>query len=121
MSNSFSSLFCLHDDVNLIELTVDVETFLLSDDHFDTETFCKKILDLFNLCRKMKENMTVSETHESNPWNVVECAISGTSGFTKVPVYYVFGGARQTAIKIASFNHFVIIHEKRHNKSIKRR
>jgi hypothetical protein len=52
----------------------------------------------------MKENMTVSETHESNPWNVVECAMSGKSGFTKIPVYFVFSGARQTAIKIASFN-----------------
>ena len=92
----------------------------MCDDHFDIEAFRKKILDLFNLCRKMKENMTVSETHESNPWNVVECAMSGKSGFTKIPVYFVFSGARQTAIKIASFNHFVIIYARRHNISIKR-
>jgi hypothetical protein len=47
-------------------------------------------MDLFKIRRKMKENMTVSGTHDSDPWNFVECAMSGTSGFTKVAVYYFY-------------------------------
>jgi hypothetical protein len=38
----------------------------------------------------MKENMTVSGTHDSDARNCVECAMSGTSGFTKVAVYYFY-------------------------------
>ena len=37
----------------------------------------------------MKESMTVSGTHDSNPWNFVECAMPGTRGFTKDAVHYV--------------------------------
>ena len=47
-------------------------------------------MDLFKIRRKMKENMTVSGTHDSDAWNFVECAMSGTSGFTKVAVYYFY-------------------------------
>ena len=57
---------------------------------FETEAFCKKILYLFRIRRKMKENMTVSGTHNSDPWNFVECAMTGVRGFTKVAVYYFY-------------------------------
>ena len=38
----------------------------------------------------MKQNMTKSGTHDSDPWNFVECAMSGISGFTKMSVYYIY-------------------------------
>ena len=58
---------------------------------FDTEASRMKILDLFKIRRKTKENMTVSGTHDSDPWNFVECAMTGmTKGFTKIAVYYFY-------------------------------
>jgi hypothetical protein len=38
----------------------------------------------------MKENMTVSGTHDTDPWNFVECAMAGTREFTEVKVYYFY-------------------------------
>jgi hypothetical protein len=50
-----------------------------------------KIQHLFKIRRKMKENMTVSGTHDSDPWNLSECAMTGmTKGFTKIAVYYSY-------------------------------
>jgi hypothetical protein len=89
-ADGFSSLICPPDDVYLYDLTLDTEINLLCVNQFDTDAFRKKILDLFKIRRKMKENMTVSGTHDSDPWNFVECAMSGTSGFTKIGVYYFY-------------------------------
>ena len=37
----------------------------------------------------MKENMTVSGTHDNDePWNFVECAMVKILGFTNIAVYY---------------------------------
>ena len=91
MIESFSCLIFLPNDVYLYDLSLDREiNLLLCVDQFDTEAFRKKIMDLFKIRQKMKENMTVSGTHDSDPWNFVECAMSGTSGFMKVAVYYFF-------------------------------
>ena len=39
----------------------------------------------------MKENMTVSGTHDNDePWNFVECAMVKVPGFTKIAVYYFY-------------------------------
>lgn len=89
-SDSFSTLVFPPDDLYVCDLAEDPEVNLLCVVQFDTEAFRKKILDLFRICRKMKENMTVSGTHDSNPWNFVECAMAGTRGFTKVAVYYFY-------------------------------
>lgn len=60
---------------------------------FDTDAFRKKIHDLFKIRRIMKENMTISGTHDNEPWNFVESAMvrSGLrGGFTKIAVYYFY-------------------------------
>ena len=38
----------------------------------------------------MKENMTVSGTHDNEPWNFVESAMTKVPGFTRISVYYFF-------------------------------
>jgi hypothetical protein len=38
----------------------------------------------------MKENMTVSGTHDNEPWNFVESTMTKLPGFTKISVYYFF-------------------------------
>jgi hypothetical protein len=88
--DSFSTLVYPPDDLYLCDLAEDPKVNLLCVVQFDTEAFRKKILDLFRICRKMKENMTVSGTHDSDPWNFVECAMAGTRGFSKVAVYYFY-------------------------------
>ena len=90
-NDSFSTLVFPPDDIYLCDLVEDPELNLSCVLQFDTEAFRMKILDLFKICRKMKENMTVSGTHDSDPWNFVECAMTGmTKGFTKIAVYYFY-------------------------------
>jgi hypothetical protein len=43
---------------------------------WDTEVFKSKIAYLFKICRIMKENMSTSGTHDSDPWSFVQGAIS---------------------------------------------
>ena len=88
--DSFCSLIFPPDDVYLLDLSLDTDINLLCVDQFETEAFRKKIMDLFKIRRKIKENMTESGTHDSDPWNFVECAMSGISGFTKIGVYYFY-------------------------------
>ena len=58
---------------------------------FETKAFRKIVLDLFKIPRTMKENMTVSGTNASKPWNFVECAMANMQGdFTKIAVYYFY-------------------------------
>ena len=58
---------------------------------FETKAFRKNFLDLFKIRRTMKENMTVSGTHDNEPWNFVECAMAKVQGgFTKIAVYYFY-------------------------------
>jgi hypothetical protein len=38
----------------------------------------------------MNENMTVSGTHDNEPWNFVASAMTKVLGFTKILVYYFF-------------------------------
>jgi hypothetical protein len=88
--DSFCSLIFPPDDLYLADLVCDTDINLLCVDQFETEAFRKKIMDLFKIRRKMKQNMTESGTHDSDPWNFVECAMSGISGFTKMSVYYFY-------------------------------
>jgi hypothetical protein len=80
------------DDVHLAELSSDSQINLSSVVQFDTTSFRKKILNLFKIRRIMQENMTVSGTHDNEPWNFVEVAMSKLpgAGFTKASVYYFF-------------------------------
>jgi hypothetical protein len=88
--DNFCSLIFPPDDIYLADLEIDSDINLLCVDQFETEAFRKKIMDLFKIRRKMKQNMTESGTHDSDPWNFVECAMSGISGFTKMGVYYFY-------------------------------
>jgi hypothetical protein len=88
--DNFCSLIFPPDDIYLPDLEIDSDINLLCVDQFETEAFRKKIMDLFKIRRKMKQNMTESGTHDSDPWNFVECAMSGISGFTKMGVYYFY-------------------------------
>ena len=90
-NDTFSTLVFPPDDIYLSELVDDPDINLSCVLQFDTEAFRMKILDLFKIRRKMKENMTVSGTHDSDPWNFVECAMTGmTKGVTKIAVYYFY-------------------------------
>ena len=64
-------------------------------DQYKTPAFWKKILDLFKIRRCMKENMSVSGTHDNDAWNFIESAMAKTPGFTKVAVYYFYKQAMQ--------------------------
>ena len=92
-NDTFSTLVFPPDDISLSELVEDPGINLSCLLPFDTEAFRMKILELFKIRRKVKENMTVSGTHDSDPWNFVECAMTGmTKGFTKIAVYYFYKG-----------------------------
>ena len=80
------------DNIYLCDLAEDPELNLSCVLQFDTEAFQIKILDLFKIHRKMKENMTISGIHDSYPpWNFDECAMTGMKkSFTKVAVYYFY-------------------------------
>ncbi len=86
--DSLSSLVFPSDNVYLTDLANDTAINLLCVDQFKTEAFREKIMELFKICCKMKGNMTISGTHDSNLWNFVECAMSGVTGITQIVVYY---------------------------------
>jgi hypothetical protein len=75
-SDAFSNLYIADTaDLHLQELNSDPEINLLLITQFDTDEFWKKITDLFHVHRIMKENMTASGTHDSDPWSFVEAAM----------------------------------------------
>jgi hypothetical protein len=78
------------DDEHLLELASDPDINLSLEDQSDTKAFTKKIMALFAVRRKIPNNMTVSGTHESDPWHFVENAMLGTSGFNKILAYYFY-------------------------------
>ena len=89
-TDEFSRLMNRENDPHLADLLTDRSLNLMDFDPFETAAFRKKILDLFKIRRCMKENMTVSGTHDNDAWNFVECAMAKTPGFTKVAVYYFY-------------------------------
>ena len=93
--DSFSNIFIPEShatDPHLWELVEDPEINLLAVTQFDTDAFRKKITDLFHVRRIMREHMTASGTHDSDPWNFVEAAINKAKkpGLTKLGVYYFY-------------------------------
>ena len=86
----FSLILNTDDDAHIASLVTDRAINLLDVNQFETKAFRKKILDLFKIRRVMKENMTVSGTHDNEPWNFVESAMTNVPGFTKISVYYFF-------------------------------
>jgi hypothetical protein len=88
--DSFSSLVYPSDDVYLTDLANNTAIYLLCVDLFETEAFRKKIMDLFKIRCKLKENMTISGTRDSDPWILVECAMSGVTGISKIAAFYFY-------------------------------
>lgn len=91
--DSFSKLVIADDsDPHLQELISDPEINIMQTKQYDTDAFRKKISDLFHVRRIMKENMTASGTHDSNPWNFVEGAMNKAKkpALTKLGVYYFY-------------------------------
>jgi hypothetical protein len=92
-TDPFSDLVILDEtDRHLQELKEDHEINLLAVDQYETATFRKKITNLFHVRRVMKENMTVSGTHDSDPWNFVQAAMNKARkpGLTVLAVYYFY-------------------------------
>jgi hypothetical protein len=92
-TDSFSELVIQDEtDVHLRELKEDPEINLRSVNQFDTGAFRKKITDLFCIRRIMKDNMTVSGTHDSDPWNFVQSAVTKSKkyGLPLLAVYYFY-------------------------------
>ncbi len=91
--DAFSNLYIADTaDPYLQELNSDPEINLLAVTQFDTDAFRKKITDLFHVRRIMKENMTASGTHDSDPcWNFVEAAMHAAKrpSLTKLGVYFL--------------------------------
>jgi hypothetical protein len=75
---------------HLAELLNNKEYDLSDVDQYSSSAFRMKILTLFKVRRAMKENMTMSGTHDNDAWNFVEVAMRGHSGLTKLAVYYFY-------------------------------
>ena len=80
----------IDDDPHIASLETDRANNLIYVNQFKMKAFRKKILDLIKIRRFMNENMTVSGTHDNEPWNFVESAMTKVPGFTKISVYYLF-------------------------------
>ncbi len=91
-SDPFITLVIPGNDIHLLELREDQEINLLVVTQLTTDAFCNKITKLFKMRRTMKQNMTVSGAHNSDPWNFVRSALSvkGSSGITKISLYYFY-------------------------------
>jgi hypothetical protein len=86
----FSLILNIDDDPHIASLETDRAINFQDVNQFEMKAFRKKILDLLKIRRVMKENMTVSGTHDNEPWNFVESAMTKVPGFTKISVYYLF-------------------------------
>ena len=86
----FTQLVHCENDPHLSYLLTDRSLNLMEVDQYETSAFWKKILDLFKIRLCIKENMTVSGTHDNDAWNFIESAMAKMPGFTKVVVYYFY-------------------------------
>jgi hypothetical protein len=101
----FNKIIVPEGDVHLSDLSTDTSVNLLDVDQFQTDTFRKKMMELFKIRRVIKQNMTQSGTHDSEVWNFVESAMVGFTGFTKISVYYFTCDANKIATSTAISSH----------------
>ena len=108
-SDPFLTLDIPDDDIHLEQLVEDQEINLSVVSQLTTDAFWNKITKLFKMRRVMKQNMTVSGTHDSDPWNFVESAMSskGSSGITKILLYYFYMRCEEIPGIDASFQPFL--------------
>ena len=88
--DEFTTLIVSYDDPVLADLDVNEEVDLAQFEQMETNAFRKKCLDLFKVRSIMKENMTKSRTHDSDPYNFVEVAMRGFTGLTPISVFYFY-------------------------------
>jgi hypothetical protein len=110
--DNFSSIINTTNDEYIAEIQADREINLLDVNQFDTEAFRKKITNLFKIRCIMKEHMTASGTHDSNPWNFIEAAMKHIPGYTKVLVYYFYVRCEEHTDVDANFTPFLDINMK---------
>ena len=82
--------FTAYEDPVLANLDTNEEVNLAQFDQMEMNAFQKKCLDLFKVWSIMKENMTKSGTHDSDPYNFVEVAMRGFTGPTPISVFYFY-------------------------------
>ena len=88
--NDFATLIVSYDDPVLAELETNEEVNLAQFEQMEMNAFQKKCLDLLKVQSIMKENMTKSGTHDSDPYNFVEVAMRGFMGLTPISVFYFY-------------------------------
>jgi hypothetical protein len=91
-SDPFITLVIPDDVIHFQELVKDQDINLSVVTQLTTDAFRNMIRKLFKMRRIMKQEMTVSGTHDSDPWSFVERAMSAhdSSGITKISLYYFF-------------------------------
>ena len=90
MEDEFSTLIVPYEDPVLADLDANEEVDLEQFEQMETNAFRKKCLDLFKVRSIMKENMTKSGTHDSDPYNFVKVAMRGFTGLTPISVFYFY-------------------------------
>ena len=88
--DEFSTLIVSYEDPVLADLDMNEEVDQEQFEQMETNAFRKKCLDLFKVCLIMKENMTKSGTHDSDPYNFVKVAMRGFTGLTPISVFYFY-------------------------------
>jgi hypothetical protein len=95
----------------IIQDLIDENTFDLSDVDVMTPIVFKKSINLlFCIQRTMKDNMTVSGTHNSDPWNFVDIAMNKIPGgwqLPKVGVLYFYRRYKEFPDVDAAFQTFL--------------
>ena len=87
MEDEFATLIVSYKDPVRADLDTNDEVNLAQFEQMETNAFQKKCLDLFKVWSIMKENMTKSGTHDSDPYNFVEVAMRGFTGLTLISVF----------------------------------
>ena len=87
MEDEFATLIVSYEDPVLADLDANEEVDLAQFEQMETNAFRKKCPDLFKVCSTMKQNMTKSGTHDSDPYNFVGVAMRGFTGLTPISVF----------------------------------
>jgi hypothetical protein len=70
----------------ILQCLIDEKEFDLADVEVMTpDVFKKRVNLLFRIRRKMKDNMTLSGTHDSDPWNFIDHAMNKIPGGRRLP------------------------------------
>jgi hypothetical protein len=94
-------------DPHLADLWVDDETNLQKVNNLTSTVFRERVLDLFRIRRKMKENMTKSGTHDNDPYNFVAPVLHGNNQITIMAAYYFYKRCEDYPDIDASFQPFM--------------